>query len=329
MFKKFRNARQKRKLQPKKSIASILDSHHKQKKTPPLFKSSSSQNQKIKDKNTNTKLFKIKNSIKKMEKTRKALQFALSFAVMIGIFYLLFLSPIFQIKNIEVYQIVSQPNPDNPEETIQTREAFQNDQLQNLLNRSILRNIILLNTQSLKNTLNETIINLEDLEIQKQLPNKLIIEFKQFDRVANLINLVGPGKIQKNFLIDENGKAVNSGEQRSDLPTIRIQTDEPFQNNKTALKPEQLNYALLAHQYFEDNFDLQITDLTYLVKAREIHIYTSNQQTIWLDTQQSYEEQLDKLKAALPKLNIYETPLQYIDLRIKSATGQKIIYKPA
>lgn len=326
MIKKLKNLRKKRKLTPKKSIASILDSHHKQKKTPPLFKTAKNSPQKLKGKQ-NTKIIKIKDSIKKMEKTKKALQFAFSFAIMLGVFYFLFLSSIFKIQQIQVYQVSSQPDPENPTETILVRETFENQALQDLLNRSILQNLILLNTESLKTTLNQTILNLEDLNIQKNFPNKLTIEFKQFDPVANLVNLVGPSRIQKFFLIDENGRVTSPGEQRSDLPTIRIETSEQAEPNKTILKPEQLIYALSAKDYFQENFDLEVTDITYLQEAREIHLYTSNQITLWLDAQESYEEQIDKLKAALPRLNIYEIPLEYIDLRIDNNNGQKIIYK--
>lgn len=326
MIKKLKNLRKKRKLTPKKSIASILDSHHKQKKTPPLFKTAKNTPQKLKGKQS-TKLLKIKDSIKKMEKTKKALQFALSFGIMLGIFYLLFLSSIFSIKEIQVFQTISEPNPDDETQTILTKEPFENQQLQDLLNRSILKNLILLNTESLKSTLSQTILNLEDLSIQKQFPNKLIIDFKQFDPAANLINLVGPSKIQKFFLIDENGRVSSIDQQRPDLPTIRIQTNEQAEINKTILKPEQLNYALKSKEYFQENFDLPIQDITYLIEAREVHLYTSNQVTIWLDAQEDYKEQLDKLKKALPRLNIYESTIDYIDLRIDNNNGGKIIYK--
>lgn len=326
MIKKLKNLRTKRKLTPKKSIASILDTHHKQKKTPPLFKTAKNSPQKLKGKQ-NTKLLKIKDSIKKMEKTKKALQFAFSFAVMLGVFYFLFLSSIFKIQTIEVFQVSSQADPENPTETILTKQPFENQQLQDLLNRSILQNLILLNTESLKTTLDQTILNLEDLTIQKDFPNKLIIEFKQFDPVANLVNLVGPSRIQKFFLIDENGRVTSPGEQRSDLPTIRIETTEQAETNKTILKPEQLLYALSAKEYFIENFDLEVSDITYLLEAREVHLFTSNQINIWLDAQEDYEEQIDKLIAALPRLNIYEVPLDYIDLRIDNNNGQKIIYK--
>lgn len=328
MFKKLKNSRLQRKLSPKKSIASIIDSHHKQKKTPPLFQTATqAKAQNLKDKKGNTKLLQIKDSIKKMEKTKKALQFCFSFAIMIGVFYFLFISSIFQITTINIYQVVSEPDPEDNSLTIQRLEPFENDQLRNLLNRSILRNLILLNTDSLKVTLNQTILNLEELEIKKEFPKTLTIQFKQFDRVANLINLVGPGKIQKNLLIDENGKAVNIGETRPDLPTIRVQTDEPFEKNKTAIKVDYLNYILQTKQYFEENFDLQVVDLTYLPKAREVHIYTNNNLTLWLDIQEDYEQQLDKLKLALPNLNIYDGTIDYVDLRIKNLSGEKIIYK--
>ena len=41
----------------------------------------------------------------------------------------------------------------------------------------------------------------------------------------------------------------------------------------------------------------------------------------------SLDEQFDKLKKGLPRLNIYEIDLLYIDLRISGINGEKIIFK--
>ena len=39
------------------------------------------------------------------------------------------------------------------------------------------------------------------------------------------------------------------------------------------------------------------------------------------------DTQLNKLKKALPRLNIYEESLDYIDLRISGIDGEKVIFK--
>jgi len=43
--------------------------------------------------------------------------------------------------------------------------------------------------------------------------------------------------------------------------------------------------------------------------------------------QQPSENQLKKLKKSLVKLDIFNEPLEYIDLRIAGGNGDKIIYK--
>ena len=60
---------------------------------------------------------------------------------------------------------------------------------------------------------------------------------------------------------------------------------------------------------------------------REFHLKTEAGFYVWLDMTTDVETQLKKLKRALPKLDIYKEPLQYIDLRIAGAESEKVIFK--
>lgn len=329
MLRRFRNKRTLKKLENKKSIQSILEGHQKKKKTPPLFKGAKISSKKMsdKDKGVTSKLFKIKNNMKKMERARKMGQLVLSIALMLSVFYLLFLSPVFMIGQISVYQTTAVPDPDNEGELVLQREKLDNPKINNLLERYSGRNLVLLNIESVEAVLLKRIANLEDLYIRKAFPSELEIEFKQFDKVANLISLVGPGKISKDNIIDENGKIAEVGNKNLEFPTIRIQTDEPFEKGDQVLKIDNLNYILGMIDYFEEKFDMGVIDVTYLQKAREVHIYTERKFNIWVDIQRDYKAQLDKLKNAIPRINPYEQNFDYIDLRIENANGQKIFYK--
>ena len=72
---------------------------------------------------------------------------------------------------------------------------------------------------------------------------------------------------------------------------------------------------------------MQLIHSIYKPVEREVHLKTEKDFAIWLDLGKTYEQQLDKLKRTLERLDIYNTPLQYIDLRISSQTGEKIIFR--
>jgi len=72
---------------------------------------------------------------------------------------------------------------------------------------------------------------------------------------------------------------------------------------------------------------MKILEAEYKVIPRELHLKTEKYFIIWLDIQKPFEDQLKKLKKALVKLDIFNEPLEYIDLRISGESGDKIIYK--
>ena len=46
-----------------------------------------------------------------------------------------------------------------------------------------------------------------------------------------------------------------------------------------------------------------------------------------IDLEKDLLRQIEKLKKALPKLDIYNEPLLYIDLRISGTNTEKVIFK--
>ena len=48
---------------------------------------------------------------------------------------------------------------------------------------------------------------------------------------------------------------------------------------------------------------------------------------MWFDIQIPFEKQFLKLKKAMTTLDIYKTPLFYIDVRVSGANGEKVIFK--
>ena len=90
---------------------------------------------------------------------------------------------------------------------------------------------------------------------------------------------------------------------------------------------ENLTTLLEVETDYEAKFNMQILEVHYIRRAREVHLYTERYFFVWIDLTQEVEIQLNKLKKAMTELNIYEAPLLYIDLRISGQNGEKVIYK--
>lgn len=166
---------------------------------------------------------------------------------------------------------------------------------------------------------------IEDIQVEKNLPNTLVISFTEYPLAANIINVTNGAN--KKFIINSIGYVVKEDSDNPTLPYIKVKTDAPLNSESTILSQEKLQYILGAASYFEEKFGMKILESEYRVVPRELHLKTEKFFSIWLDIQKPFEDQFKKLKKALVKLNIYEEPLQYIDLRITGESGEKIIYK--
>lgn len=101
----------------------------------------------------------------------------------------------------------------------------------------------------------------------------------------------------------------------------------PDQINEELIDQETLKVLLETTESFEGKFDMEVMEIYYLKRARELHLFTERYFFVWIDLTQDVPLQLAKLKKALTEINIYEAPLEYIDLRISGQNGEKVIYK--
>ena len=90
---------------------------------------------------------------------------------------------------------------------------------------------------------------------------------------------------------------------------------------------DKLEYILNAIYDYEELFGMKVLSAEYKPREREVHIKTERNFVVWLDTSITLEKQYDKLKKATADLNIYTENLEYIDLRISSANGDRVIFK--
>ena len=97
--------------------------------------------------------------------------------------------------------------------------------------------------------------------------------------------------------------------------------------NQVLLDPETLQVLLKAKSDMEAKFNIQVLEVYYLKRAREVHLFTERHFFVWIDLTQDLTLQFSKLKKAMTEINLYEDPLSYIDLRISGQNGEKVIYK--
>jgi len=97
--------------------------------------------------------------------------------------------------------------------------------------------------------------------------------------------------------------------------------------NQELLPPDILETLLDTKEKFEGKFNMQVMEVHYLKCARELHLFTERYFFVWIDLTQDVSAQLSKLKKSMTQLNIYEAPLEYVDLRVSGQGGEKVIYK--
>ncbi len=188
------------------------------------------------------------------------------------------------------------------------------------------KNLVFIDTGKIHKIIKDQYPEIENLKIKKSYPSTLILEYENFPEKANLINIFEEGS-QKKFIINEIGYLVEEDYENPNLPFIKIKTEDPLKINEYAIKRDKLEYILDAIYDFEEIFRMKVLHAEYKSTEREVHLKTEKEFIVWLDTSLTIQEQYSKLKSALDRLNIFTEPLQYIDLRISSVNGERVIYK--
>ena len=244
-------------------------------------------------------------------KVKHALLIMIALAVTGGLVYLIGFSHVFDVKSWEIVE--------------GSTKITNDDGMNELLKKQKNKNLVFLNEIQLGNEVKTLHPEFKTVVVKKIFPQKIRIEIEIYPNVANIVNVVQG--IQKKFIVDSNGFLTDENIENPELPFIKIFTNEVFTVRTTAVEPDKLNYILNAIKGFQDRFTLKILNAEYYVREREVHLQTEKNFMVWIDMQKDLNGQLDKLKKALPKLNIYNTPLEYIDLRISGTDTEKVIYK--
>lgn len=187
------------------------------------------------------------------------------------------------------------------------------------------KNLLFIKKEEIIEKIQSEYPEIEDIKVTKDLPSTVVISFSEYPLVANITNI--SNETNKKFIVNSIGYVVKENIDDPNLPYFKIKTDAPLNTETAIIDTDKLTYLLEAAAYFEEKFGMKIIETEYKVVPREVHLRTEKYFYIWLDIQKPYEQQLKKLKKALVKLDIYNSPLEYIDLRITGESGEKIVYK--
>ena len=204
------------------------------------------------------------------------------------------------------------------------------EKMNTILQKMIGKNIVLINDEEIVEIIKKEHPEIENVTIKKVFPRSIKIEYEKFPVTANLINTVEG--IQKKFIIDSQGFLVEENTEHPDLPRIYLETNVFLEVRNSFLtskkrSQERLTQIMTAINLFEEKFAIKINYADYKKDEREIHLHTEKHFYVMIDLERDINRQIEKLKKALPKIDIYNIPLVYIDLRISGTDTEKVIFK--
>lgn len=127
--------------------------------------------------------------------------------------------------------------------------------------------------------------------------------------------------IEQKALLNRIGQAIFDQEENLELMTVTIDgLSQPIQDREIVIPKESMDYILDSIKYFLNIMQSEIVSVRFLPIAREIHLTTENDTVLWLTTEKSYKEQINKFQAAA----LNEENIAYVDLRIQG----EVIYCP-
>lgn len=131
--------------------------------------------------------------------------------------------------------------------------------------------------------------------------------------------------IEQKALLNRIGQAIFDREEDLQLMTMTIDgLSQPIEDREIVIPETFMDYILNSIRYFTNLMQTEVTSVRYLPIAREVHLKTEDNLTLWLSTTKDYKEQIDKLHTIYKVAELDKEDLVYIDLRVK----EKIIYCP-
>jgi len=231
--------------------------------------------------------------------------------IIIGLIYLLFFSPIFQIKNVQVIGL----EKIKPENIDNLMNEYRAERRWLVLTNN---NLLLFNSEELKSRIKQKYF-FEKLEIKKKMPATIVIELKEkisaVDWLAN--NLC--------YHLDMSGMAIEYCDGASPNMAIKDMLNKGVVVGEPAIDRESLVYIVeLAEQ-----FGMLMNERLKLVRIEKtenlLDFMPENGPVVRFNSNLTQTEQILRLNTLISQTDVGKTlgNMKYIDLRF----GEKIYYQ--
>jgi len=237
------------------------------------------------------------------------------FLVSGGIFYLLFLSPFFQIREIKISGAASSNEKVSSEQILSQVQAKIEQKLLFFTTRSI----ILVNLKQIKKEILEKFPQIAEVYFKIKFPAILELEIEERKPFA-IFNFE-----ENYFFIDKKGVIFEEvSEDEFTLPKIKnsLLTEKPKLGERVI--DEELISKILKISSELENLKVKIVEVK-IVSDERINIKTSQDWEIYFDPNKDLSWQLTKLKVDLENLIPFERrkDLEYIELRFGNSAPFK------
>jgi len=247
--------------------------------------------------------------------SRKVKIILLGFIILIIlIIYFLFFSNYFEIKNTEI----------NGEGEIDKNliESIVYEQIDDSLYVFLpQKNIFIFNENELKRKL-ETKYSFDFLNIKKELPNKIIVEYRE--KKYSIIW----SEDEKYYYVDKDGYVITETNildiSEKNYPLIENQKDSRIYNNKAPVEQIYINYATELYKNFKNYDEFKIEKFILDSNINTIKIKLIDGPQIYFNINEPIEKQIKKLQIVKEeKLGDDFYKKEYIDVRY----GDSVYYR--
>ena len=224
------------------------------------------------------------------------------------IFYVVFISSLFQISKTDVQ------GPNNALSQSLSKEV------NNYLNSRLLaKNWLFLNQQDLKGYLQKTFTGQETITVSKKFPNHLSV----------ITDEQKPGLVWKtgsrSYILSTSGRVI-AEQQKTDnsaLPQVIDSTNLPVEVGSRVAARDFVNFITKVQDFMKSN-KLSIEKIYVLDTTSEVYVKTQNGYDIKFSTNQNPDAATRALKATLDLLaQQNKKPASYIDLRVEGRAFYK------
>lgn len=239
---------------------------------------------------------------------RKAWKFSPYILLGAVIFYVVFISSLFQVSNPDVQ------GPNNALSQSLSKEV------NNYLNSRLLaKNWLFLNQQDLKGYLQKTFTGQETITVSKKFPNHLSVVTDE--QKPGLIWKTG----SRTYILSTSGRVI-SEQQKADnsaLPQVIDSTNLPVEVGSRVAARDFVNFVGKVGEFMKAN-QIGVEKMYVLDTTSELYVKTQAGYDIKFSTNQNPDSATRSLKATLDLINQQnKKPSSYIDLRVEGRAFYK------